>query len=211
VKSIKMFGLAALVVLMAMAFVGASSAMAESTALCKEDAVLLGGEECHPTRLISHVHEATLSGAPGLLLSSIAEVLCDILFLGDVSSLGAPQEILGNFTYSNCMTASGGSCTVTEKSSDIRFSVLKLGHEFADVTPQGVGGLVNWHCGFLINCTYDGEGLTGHALGPLLSTHLNGDVTISEQTLHRVSGVCPETAKLDLQVTPLTELTYIAK
>jgi hypothetical protein len=215
VKPIKMLGLAALAALMAMAFVGASSAMAESTALCKEDAVLLEGEVCPEANRVHHVHEATLTGAPGLLLSSIVEILCDVLFLGDVqntNNTGNPLQVLGNFTYSNCMTASNGSCTVTEVSSDIKLDILKLGHELADVTPSAgtKGGEVKAQCGFLINCVYDGEGLSGHALGPLLSgTETNGQTRIEEQTTHRVSGVCPETAKLDLLTTPL-EATSIA-
>jgi hypothetical protein len=188
--------------------------MAESTALCKEDAVLLTGEVCPEAKRIHHVHEATLAGAPAFLLTSIVELLCDVLFLGDVTSannLGAPLEILGNFTYSNCMTASGTSCTVTETSSDFKLSVLKLGHELADLNPIGVGGDINIHCGFLINCTYDYEGQGAHILGPLLSeTDTNGQTRIEERTLHRVSGVCPETAKLDLLTTPL-EATYIGK
>jgi hypothetical protein len=79
------------------------------------------------------------------------------------------------------------------------------------VKPQGIGGSVNAHCGFLINCTYDGEGLEGHGLGPLLSgTETNGQVRIEEAVTHRVSGVCPETAKLDLLTTPLeaTSITF---
>jgi hypothetical protein len=207
-KSIKMLGLAALAALMAMAFVGASSAMAESTALCKEDPINLPSEVCPEEKRISHVHEQTLSGSPGLLLSSVVEVLCDVLFLGDVQNignLGNPLEILGHFTYKNCMTANNSACTVTEiTATDAKIKVLKLGHELADVTGAGE---VNVHCGFLINCTYNGEGLSGHALGPLLSgTETNGQIRLEEQTTHRVSGVCPETAKLDILTTPyLTE------
>jgi hypothetical protein len=213
VKPIKMLGLAALAALMAMAFVGASSAMAESTELCGSDPGTGSTEACGKggaQEAVTHVHETTLSGAPESLLSSNVEILCDVLFLGDtVGSTSNPVEILGNFTYSNCMTASNGSCTITEVSSDFKLNVLKLGHELADVSPVGVGGQLNLHCGFLINCTYDGEGLTAHALGPLLSgTETNGQTRIEEQTTHRVSGVCPETAKLDLLTTPL-EATYL--
>jgi hypothetical protein len=84
--------------------------------------------------------------------------------------------------------------------------VLKTAHELGEVTGNGE---VNAHCGFFINCTYNGEGLSGHALGPLLSTPANGQVRIEEQTTHKVSGsLCPETAKLDLLTTPLSA-TYI--
>jgi hypothetical protein len=153
--------------------------------------------------LVTHVHEATSEGSPALLLSSIVEVKCTTLFLGDVTSkngLGNPLEVLGNFTYSNCKTASGSSCTVVETSTDAKLKVLKLGHELADVTYQ-----LEWnvHCSFFLNCTYDGEGLEAHLLGPLLASQKNGETRIEEQTMHRVSGVCPETAKLDLLTTPL--------
>ena len=53
---IKMFGLAALAALMAMAFVGVNSAMGEETALCKADE-----NPCAAENIITHVHETTLS------------------------------------------------------------------------------------------------------------------------------------------------------
>jgi hypothetical protein len=201
-----MLGLAAVAALMAMAFVGASSAMAESTALCKLDAVPLTEEKCPANELINHVHERNLPNNPGLLLSSVANILCEVvLFLGDVTSanlLGNPLEILGHFTYTDCMTEGGTACTVTELSTHTILKVLKLGHELADVT-AGLGGEVNAHCGFFINCTYNGEGLVGHALGPLLASETNGEVRVEEQTTHKTGGsLCPETAKLDLLTTP---------
>ncbi|HEX3324209.1 MAG TPA: hypothetical protein VHR65_03595 [Solirubrobacterales bacterium] len=205
-RLIKMFGLAALAALMAMALVGASSAMAESTALCKEDAVLLSGEICPSGKLITHVHETTVAGAKAKLLSTIT-VECDVLFLGDVTSansLGAPLVISGNFTYTNC-----GSCEVEERSEHSTIEVLKLGHELADVTGEGK---VFVDCGSFLECEYDGERLIGHALGPLLSTHANGDVTLEEQVTHKTGGgfFCPAEAKLDILTTPLVA-TYIAK
>jgi hypothetical protein len=204
VKPIKMLGLAVLAALMAMAFVGASSAMAEKTTLCKADET-----PCKTAEVISHVHEATEAGNPGLLLSSVVEIKCTVLFLGDtVAETSAPLEIKGKFSYSGCQTASGSSCTVTEVSTESTIKVLRTAHELGEVTGSGE---VNAHCGFFINCTYNGEGLNGHALGPLLSTPANGQVRIEEQTTHKVSGsLCPETAKLDLLTTPLSA-TYIVQ
>jgi hypothetical protein len=64
-------------------------------------------------------------------------------------------------------------------------------------------------CGAFIDCKYNGTGLLGHGLGPLLSSHLNGSVILSEQTTNRVGGaLCPGTAKLDITTTPL-EHVYI--
>jgi hypothetical protein len=209
VKSIKLIGFAALAALMAMAFVGASSAMAENTALCKADE-----EPCLTGNQISHVHDATLAGAFATLLSSAGNITCSALFLGDVlSTLSAPIVIHGHFTYGGteaCVRHKifGGteSCTVIEVSTDWLISVLRLGHETADVTGNGE---FNMHCGSIINCTYDGENLLGTAKGPLLASTLFGEVTVSEKTLHSTGGAfCPETGKLDIRMTPL-EHTYI--
>ena len=205
-KSIKMLGLAALAVLMAMAFVGASSAMAGDTALCKEDAA----GACPAGKLFSHVHEVSVG--KGLLLSSLATLECEVLFLGDVTSannLGAPLVISGNFTYpmTGCETTSGTLCTVTEVGAGATITVLKTGHQLAEVK---FAYEKNLQCGAFINCTYNGVGLVGHGLGPLLSSSLNGNVNISEQTTNKTGGLlCPKTAKLDLTTTPL-EHTYIA-
>jgi len=221
VKAIKMLGLAALTALMAMAFVGASSAMAkEPTALCKVDEL-----PCETENIVTHVHETTLSGAKATLLNSISNVLCDVLFLGDVLSENAgvkglsellepkpgehfwmPLLISGTFTYSNCVDEKPNSCTVTEESGPAHIDVLKLSKELAEVTGEG---LVKVVCSG-ISCKYNGEGLSGHALGPLTSSELNGEVTLSEQTTTKVGGLlCPSTAKLDIATTPL-EKVYIS-
>ena len=210
-KLLKMFSLAALAALMTMAFAGASSAMAESTALCKEDAVLLTNEECPAGKLITEVHEVSVG--KGVLLSSVFTIECEVLFLGDVTSandLGNPLVILGNFTFpmAGCETTSGTLCEVKEESASATIQVLKLGHELADVT---YAVEINWHCGVIWNCTYNSVGLLGHDLGPLLSSSLNGNVGISEKTINKSGGsFCPKTTKLDLTTSPL-EHTYSAK
>jgi len=192
VKPIKMFGLAALAALMAMAFVGASSAMAEPTVLCTGD-----GSGCGAV----HIHETSTS--KGKLLAGSITVECDVLFLGDAAGVyeaGTPL-ISGNFTYTNC-----GSCEATEENGPSEIEVLKTGHETSTVTGEG---LVHVNCSGL-NCRYNGEGLVGTGKGPLLSTAANGEVTISEKSTEKESGLfCPSTSKLDLTTTPLSA-TYIA-
>jgi hypothetical protein len=202
-----MLGFAVTAAIAVMALMGVSSAMAETTALCKEDAVLLTGEACpsSPTsKIIKHVHETTLPGHKAILKTSILTVECDVLFLGDVQSpfLGSPLVISGGFTYTNC-----GGCSASEINGPAEITVLKLGHELADVTGEGE---VLVSCSGL-HCVYNGVGLKGHGLGPLLSTETNGDVTLTEQTTNKVSGTfCPATSKLTLTTTPL-EPTYISK
>jgi hypothetical protein len=61
-----MLGFAVTAAIAVMALMGVSSAMAETTALCKEDAVLLTGEACPSGKLIKHVHEVTLPGHKAL-------------------------------------------------------------------------------------------------------------------------------------------------
>jgi hypothetical protein len=189
VKSIKMLGLAALAALMAMAFVGASSAMAESTQLCGHDGT--------PCEAVHHVHEESVGKA--VLLSTI-KVECNVLFLGDISAgTSNPLVIKGNFTYTNC-----GSCVVKEESASAKIEVLKEGHETSKVTGEG---LVHVECSGFIDCSYNGVGLKGTGKGPLLSAvgNPNGEVTISGQTTNKETGgfLCPATAKLDITTTPL--------
>jgi hypothetical protein len=199
-KPIKMFGLAALAALMAMAFVGASSAMAEgNTALCSVD-----GAPCSSP--ITHIHETSVGKAK--LLTGLPIIECTVLFLGDAlknaegNALGNPLVIHGHFTYTSC----NNFCSVTEPmGQDALISVLRLGTELADVTYEFE---VHKSCPF-INCTYNGEGLEGHALGPLLVGSGNGQVKIEAQEMNPVSGTCPGQTFLDLTTTPLIA-TYIS-
>jgi hypothetical protein len=210
-KPIKMLGLTALAALMAMAFVGASSAMAETTALCKKDE-----NPCSGGNLIMHVHETTLSRA--ILLGS-PKVECSVLFLGVTASsyveiegvliyqsqtLANPLQIVGKFTYTQCTNF----CTVKEEGALLAtIKVLKTGSELAAVTGES---LINLSCPFGIECFYNGEGLEGHALGALTSGG-TGAVTLSEQetTKESGSGICPEEGFLDITTHP-SELTYIS-
>ncbi len=213
-KSIKMLGLVAATTLMALVFVGASSAMAnDGTALCKEDPLMEEGGKhldlCPTGKLVSHVHEETLKGEQAILLTSVLTVKCDVLFLGDVLTAGllakVPEPLLisGTLTYSNC----NNSCTFTEENGPGHLEVAKEGHELAKVTFKD---LIHMVCGAFINCRYNGTGLLAHGLGALTSSETNGSTTLSEQTTNKESGaLCPSTAKLDITTTPL-EPIYIS-
>lgn len=199
----KTFGLATLAVFGAMTFVNASSAIAEGdTALCTT-------EESPCAEPIQHVHEATLSGSKAQLLNNSLEVECDVLFLGDTNAggSGSPLTISGTFTYSNC----NNSCTVEEENAPTEIKILGEGSELTTAT-RGTGGgagLIHLSCFGFINCRYVGSGLSGHGLGALTSSELNGSITLSEQTISKESGsLCPSTTKLDITTTPL-EKTYL--
>lgn len=191
-----MFGFAALAAVMAMAFVGASSAMAGSTALCKVDQ-----SPCAAGNVITHVHEVTSAKAK---LLSIITVECDVLFLGDVSgaSLANPLVIVGDFTYTNC-----GSCEVTETSAKSTIKVLRTAAELAEVTGEGK---VFVDCGAALECEYNGVGLKGHGLGALTAPP-NGSVSLLNQVTTKTGGgfFCPKEAKLDITTSALTP-TYIS-
>jgi hypothetical protein len=200
VKAIKMIGLAALTALMAMAFVGATSAMAEKTTLCTADE--------SPCALANHVNSVSeKSVGKAKLLTSFGTTECNVSFSGDVVEKGtSPLVISGSFTYTEC-TLGGSSCTATEESGPAEIKVLKEGHETGKVTGEGLVHLV---CGKSIDCSYNGTGLVGTAKGPLLSTQANGEVTLSEQSTTKETGgfLCPKTAKLDITTTPSVK-TYI--
>jgi len=192
-KHVKMLGLAALAALMAMAFVGASSAMAEATALCTSEA-----SECVG---ITHVHETSVGKAK--LKSSLPTIECNVLYLGDTENPSSnPLIIKGTFTYSSC----NNFCSVKEENGPTKLKVLKTGEELASVTGEG---LVHVSCPF-INCNYIGTGLEGDAKGALKSTkeNPNGEVTLTEQNTEKESGSCPEEAFLTITTTPLKP-TYI--
>lgn len=194
-RSIKMFGLAALVALMAMTVVGAPAAMAEPAALCgldfeKEEA---NEEECEP---IVHVHETSVGKAK--LLTSIGTIECETLFLGDeVEEAEATLELKGNFTYTNC-----GSCEINEENGPAVVRLLYIEHETGEVS---VKGLIKVICGSSINCAFNTEGLKGTVKGALLSTQENGDFSSQGQTINKEVGgfLCPKTTKLDITTTPL--------
>lgn len=202
----KIVGLAAMVLMTAAMFIP-TIAVAEETSLCAED---MAESSCPEGKVATHVHLTTPKKAQ--LLSSTANVECEALFLGDAISekgSGNPLEIIGNFTYpmTGCKTTSGTSCEIIEMSAHAIIKVLRLGHELADVTHEAE---VNFHCGSLINCTYNGVGLTYHGLGPLLASGKNGEVGLEGQTANKTGGLfCPKTAKLDIDFEPL-EALYIS-
>ncbi len=199
----KIAGLVAVAV-MAMAFIGASSAIAGTTALCKADQ-----NPCESKNLVTHVHETTLSGNKARLLAS-PEVKCDVLFLStSVGGSGAPPVITGTFTYSNWE----GSCTAEEENGPVELKVLRTAAELATVTSGtgGAAGLVHLLCFGFIDCYYVGSGLVGTGEGALHAgrTETNGGVKLSGQTVVEESGdFCPSSGKLDIVTTPLNA-TYV--
>ena len=195
-KPIKMFGFVALVALIAMAFVGASSAMAEgSTALCSVDQ-----SPCPAGSTINHTHHELNSWR----LVWLGVATCHSLFLGSMltSGLGNPLVIHGTSSYSSCEKG----CTVVEENGPSEIKVLRLGSELADWTFEG---LIHVVCAGL-NCRYNGVGLEGHVLGALIAANGTGEIVLSKQELNKESGIfCPASAFIEAEGAPLSE-TYIS-
>lgn len=193
-KAIKRIGLAALAVLATTAFVGVTSATAESTVLCSADE-----SPCAEGNVITHLHGTSVGKAK--LLTSLGTVECNALALGDVIEEGPPLVLSGTGTYTNCVLG-GSNCTVTEENGPVETKALKEGHEIGSVTGEGLFHVV---CGSTIDCSYNGTGLKGLINGPLLSTQPNGEITTSEQAANKEPGgfLCPKTAKEDGTATSL--------
>lgn len=200
-KPIKTLGLAALAALLAMAFAGTPSAIAESTSLCESDE-----STCAAENAITHAHATTYPGEQATLLTSAFNVNCDVLLLGDaLASLASPLTIHGVFTYSNC----SNSCKVTEENGPSVIKLLREGFELADLT---VKVLIHFVCSGFVNCRYNGESMEGHVVGPLSSFRSNGEGVLSKQTMNKESGsLCPSIAELDIVIADGSNPIYIAK
>jgi hypothetical protein len=204
-KSIKTLGRVVLSALMAMAILSASSAMAESTALCKVDQ-----NPCEAANQLSSVHEESVGKAK--LLTSIGTTECNVSFSGTISTkLANPLVISGEFKYKNCLLGSE-KCTATEENGPSEIKVLKEGHETSKVTGEG---LVHVVCTAFIDCSYNGTNLVGTGKGPLLSveSNPNGEVTLSEQATTKEAGgfLCPKSSKLDITMVPAGETLTVCE
>lgn len=202
-KALKMLGFGVLAALLIMAFGGAPAAMAEGTELCSADQTPCGSENA-----IMNVHEVTPEGKKAVLLSSLGNVECDVLFQGEVLSetTNGPAFISGKFTYTNCLLK-GSACEVKETGTGSSFTILKEGHETASVTAKSEATL---KCGGLINCTFGGESIKGIYTGQLLSTLKNGELSINGAAVKVTGTLCPKEGKIDLTLTPLVE-TFLSQ
>jgi hypothetical protein len=192
-KPVKSFSLLAAIAVVTMALLGSSTAMGETTALCKADESPCGSP-------VSHVHYTSKD-----MRITIPEMnyQCDVLLLADVSELGTPQLLEGKFTYTNC----NQSCSREEVNGPASLSLLKTGHESGEFS--GEGEIHSFCVGFL-DCTYSFENLIGKAKGPLLSSQANGEISYEEVLLTKVSGfLCAKEAHLSATFVPLSA-TYIS-
>jgi len=187
-----MFGLAAFAAVAAMAFVGATSASANtSTQLCTAHTSLV----CTGTATTS-VHQVLATGEVGKLLSSLATILClTVLANAEPLGLGNPQSVHGTAEYLNCGTnATHTNCTV-EVTEQPLFNLLKIGLDEGSLTAtNGLTHVVCTEVGFFkikIDCVYNTTGI----LFKVGAQHL----TALKTPVNIVAGsfFCPENSTLD--------------
>ena len=158
-RLMKMFGLAVLAAVAAMAFVGASSASAnQSTTLCKINQLPCASTNQWPTG----TGLVGTSVGTALLLSDIVTVHCNSTASGKITSAALAKPLVGTLvpSFTGCKTGSGTNCTVTTSSGTML--LLKTGPGVGTATVHNV--LARVQCGFFIDCSYVSDGVELEAL-----------------------------------------------
>lgn len=163
-RLIKMFGLAAIAAVTAMAFVSATSASAEtSTQLCNDHLELT----C--SNAASSVHMVLAPGTVGGILGglggggSLYNILCLNVLVessgADVGSLGNPQRLdFTSMSFTGCGTGSAhNNCTLTVEELPDN-NLLKLGLDEGSL--EALNGRLRLACANLgLDCVFDLEGI----------------------------------------------------
>ena len=191
----KMFGLAALAAVAAMAFLGATSASAEtSTQMCKTHT----GLTCGAGNGVTSHHMVLASGTVGKLLAGITVLCLGILIAATPLGLGNPQSLhTTSLEFTGCGSGSThDNCTVTTEEQPLA-NLLKTGLDIGLLALTS--GRLRLVCSSLgINCTYDTEGMEFEVGGQ----HL----TAEESPLIELGGkfFCPDEGHLDGLLETLT-------
>jgi len=197
-RLIRMFGLAAIATVVAMAFVGATSASATSTQLCDSHA----GLTCEAGHAVTSHHLVLASGEVGRILGAINILCLGILIEATPLGLGSPQSFHSlNLSFSGCGTGSGhNNCTVSIPQQPL-LGLLKTGLDEGVLTAES--GQLRLVCSNLgLDCLFDIAGMEFSASG--------GHLTAEENGLTELGGkfVCPDEGLLDGLFETLTD-TYI--
>jgi hypothetical protein len=166
VRLIKMLGLAAVAAAAAMAFVGASSAMANGpTALCEVNEDPCAEANVFPAGTV--VKAQLLPGTESVLLGpgSVVEVKCTGSTSKGETTSGKANPLTGKLTsleFTGCKHKTGVSCTVTVNQLGT-LTLLKTAANLGEAKVSGV--LVTIVCTTVFKCVYKTESLPLHALG----------------------------------------------
>lgn len=207
-RLIKLLGLAATAVVAAMAFVGASSAMASgSTALCKVDELVCQTANLYPadTTVLASLLNPGLTGVGASLLGPnlVLETTCFQSHSSGktLSALASPLTgHLKTLTFSHCFHKSGVACTVTINTLG-ELLLLKTAPNLGLATVHNV--LATVECGIapvVFRCFYKTNAMDMHALGTGLdgtAAMLVADHAALEEEKKITSIGCPSSGFFD--------------
>jgi len=214
----KMFGLAAIAAVAAMAFVGAGTASAEGIAICKKNEL-----PCPVAEQVSLIHATLEAGTVGRLLTSLSTILC-LEVLAEAHVEGALLQattlnaiILVTFGKCGSNAAHSNCASIATTGADGLANLTKNAANLGTIKGTlGAPGSVKVQCtliGFPLDCDYGGGSLTlpvegaGHAAGAG-----NGRFTANESQLEltaTLGGIfCPptEVSKLDAKLISLNTI-----
>jgi len=212
----KMFGLAAIAAVAAMAFVGAGTASAEGIAICKKNEL-----PCPVAEQVSLIHATLEAGTVGSLLTSVSTILClEVLAEGHVEGALLQATTLNAIilvTFNKCgpNIAHNLCSAIKTVGPDGLATLTKTAANLGSIKGTiGAPGTVNVRCtiiGFPINCDYSGANLTfpvegaGHTAGAG-NGRLTANNTPAELTETLNGEFCPEKSKLDAKLISLSAI-----
>jgi len=174
-RLIKMFGLAASAAVAAMAFVGASSAMADGgngTAICKQDELACAAANLYPanTTVLASLLNPGLTGVGASLLGPnlVLEVTCFQSHSKSKTLAALASPLTGHLeelSFSHCFHKTGVACTVTINHVG-ELLLLKTAANLGTATVHNVSATVE--CGIspvIFRCFYKTNAMPMHALG----------------------------------------------
>jgi hypothetical protein len=198
-RLIKMFSLAVLVAVAAMAFVGATPASATfDTQLCKVNEGLL----CPAGQAQTHVHWVLVPGTVWKLLAGFNILCLGILVEDEALGLGKPQVIhTTELSFTGCGTGSAhNNCTVTVQEAPLSH-LLKTGANTGVLV--NLSGRTRLQCANLgLDCVNDLAGMELEASGEILTSNETPTVELGGKLF------CPNEGFLDGELETLLE-TYI--
>jgi hypothetical protein len=188
-RLIKMVGLAGVVAVVATAFVGASSAMANGpTVLCKVNEDPCAANETKEVHFTSVGEPTLVTTVPSLTIKCASS-----LAVGTVEDLGTPTGItLTELTWTNC-SSNQGACTVETEAPGL-LDVLKTAANLG--TAKALGTEVKVTCGAVISCVFGGADTAGLTVEGALHNGgtSHGKLNAPGIAVPKKKGLCPATS-----------------
>jgi hypothetical protein len=186
-KIARIIGLAAIAALVLTASLGAGSALAAETALCKTATI---SPYCESGDRYAKGTALQTANTTAVFENNLTNVICTESKLeGETTAeTGEPLPVtISAWTLAACKTQSGTSCTVSPTKLLPYSSSLSWTTHTNGTLTTGAGAW--WvKCGFFVNCTFGAPDLTVHGANPPV-------IEATEVPVSRSGGICPSTAK----------------